>query len=304
MVHFPPGITIDDGQGGTSCQDFCAYHGSYTHGGKSVYYGVIPDQGGPCATGCAGDPDLFKDTCAVASHEMVEATTDPDVNATAWIDATQGEIGDICVGQLGSAAGYTVQLEWSNKLGACVDHGPAVAPMFSLGVTPAAQTVVAGGAATFTVSTTGTAGIAETIAFSVSGLPAGASAAFDRPSAMTGTPVTLTVTTTASATGGATMFSITAAGASSQMASATLTITPAPAMAGGGGDTGGGGGGGGGGGVGGGGASGATGGDGTPAMSTSTGGCELAGSGAADVGFAVLLLAVLLGCTRWRRRAP
>src|SRR5206468_3058149 len=59
MVHFPPGITIDDGQGGTSCNEFCAYHGSYKKAGKSIYYGVIPDQGGPCAMGSAGGSASF-----------------------------------------------------------------------------------------------------------------------------------------------------------------------------------------------------------------------------------------------------
>jgi hypothetical protein len=119
-IHFAPGISIDD-----SCSSFCAYHGSFSHNGRAVYYGVLPDLGGQCAGGCGSNANMIDNLTLVASHELVEATTDADVgnNNLAWYDDNNGEIGDICVGQQGSAAGYAVQKEWSNQAGACIDHG-------------------------------------------------------------------------------------------------------------------------------------------------------------------------------------
>jgi hypothetical protein len=121
-LHFAPGISITMSDGSGSCQVFCAYHNSYTHNGKIVYYSVIPDQGGSCAGGCGSDPSTFNNTCSVSSHELIEAVTDADVaeDNLAWYNDSQGEIGDICNGEQGSVAGYTVQKEWSNSQGSCI----------------------------------------------------------------------------------------------------------------------------------------------------------------------------------------
>src|SRR5262249_34528689 len=52
MIYFPAPITISL-QGALSCQTFCAYHSSFTHGTQLVRYGVIPDvTAGACAMGC------------------------------------------------------------------------------------------------------------------------------------------------------------------------------------------------------------------------------------------------------------
>ncbi|KAJ3330830.1 hypothetical protein HDU76_004748 [Blyttiomyces sp. JEL0837] len=137
-IHFAPGISISlQGQG--SCVYFCAYHYTITitdiasAGTKYFYYGVIPDQGGSCAGGCGSNSVAFNNFCSVASHELVEATTDPAIGVVtgssvsapaAWYDekdgAAGGEIGDICNAQQGTVNGYTVQKEWSNRVGACV----------------------------------------------------------------------------------------------------------------------------------------------------------------------------------------
>jgi hypothetical protein len=37
-----------------------------------------------------------------------------------WYDDSNGEIGDICAWQSKAVGQYTVQMEWSNKLGRCV----------------------------------------------------------------------------------------------------------------------------------------------------------------------------------------
>jgi hypothetical protein len=125
-IHFAPGIDITMSDGSASCQVFCAYHGSFAHGGKNVYYSVNPDQGGACAGGCGNDASTFNNTTSVASHELVEATTDADVgqNNLAWYNDSQGEIGDICNAQQGTTTGngrsYVIQLEFSNAANNCV----------------------------------------------------------------------------------------------------------------------------------------------------------------------------------------
>jgi hypothetical protein len=111
---------------------FCAYHGTYVRNGVNVNYGVIPDQGGGCAGGCGRNAQRVNNMDSVASHELVEAVTDPAVGLAttfaaplAWYDRTNGEIGDICNGQQGTTVGgdgvtYTIQLEFSNAVNNCV----------------------------------------------------------------------------------------------------------------------------------------------------------------------------------------
>lgn len=124
MVHFPAGISITQG-GSRSCVQFCAYHGTFRRNGINVYYGVIPDMSGGCATGCGGST-YFNNTTSVSSHELVEAVTDAAVGLAttfgpplAWYDRTNGEIGDICNGQQGQVGTFTVQLQWSNSQNRC-----------------------------------------------------------------------------------------------------------------------------------------------------------------------------------------
>jgi hypothetical protein len=121
MVHFPPGLSIDD-----SCTTWCAYHSSFMYKNQFAAYGVMPDQGGACDGGCGTAMNLGDNTTMVSSHELVEATTDADVgsNNLAWYDDTNGEIGDICVGNGGTvmtpSGMMTVQREWSNQKNDCI----------------------------------------------------------------------------------------------------------------------------------------------------------------------------------------
>ncbi len=127
MIHFPPGMHITGpGGAGSSCVQFCAYHGTFKTSGKYVFYGVIPDlDHDGCQGGCgAGTPEA--NVSEVSSHEMIEAVTDAAVGLAktagpplAWYDNANGEIGDICNGTTGTANGFTVQLEWSNAQGKC-----------------------------------------------------------------------------------------------------------------------------------------------------------------------------------------
>ena len=129
MIHFAPGIHIEL-QGSKSCQSggFCGYHSAFKTGRRRIAYSVLPDMGdgSGCDTGCRGSTP-FDRVSAVASHELVEATTDPEVGLAsglgaplAWYDANGGEIGDLCVGKTGHVNGYVVQKEWSNVDKKCV----------------------------------------------------------------------------------------------------------------------------------------------------------------------------------------
>jgi cytochrome c peroxidase len=69
---------------------------------------------------------------------------------------------------------------------------------FALGATPSSQTVSAGASTSFTVTISRTAGFADNLTFSVTGLPAAATASFS-PNPTSGNSSTMTVTTTSRA---------------------------------------------------------------------------------------------------------
>ena len=172
MTYFPHGTTITQG-GSQSCVQFCAYHGTFTRSGSSVYYGVIPDlyAGSGCDTGCGSSTNLFNNVTSVTSHEMIEAVTDAEIGLAtqigppiAWYDTNQGEIGDICNGEQGTVAGYTVQKEWDNATSSCIvskstttgDQTPPVATVNS----PTNGTTVSG-TTTITASATDNVGVTK-----------------------------------------------------------------------------------------------------------------------------------------------
>jgi len=134
MVHFPKGLKITMSDGGTvatSCVQFCAYHNGFQpKTGSAIYYGVMPDLDSlACSFGCGSGGSLARITTS-ASHEMIEAITDPiptpgsnPAFPQAWNTSDGQEIGDLCqsnTGKLtGHAATYTIQQEYSNALGGC-----------------------------------------------------------------------------------------------------------------------------------------------------------------------------------------
>jgi hypothetical protein len=68
----------------------------------------MPDLGGACSSGC-GDGAPQDNIIEVSSHELIEAITDGAFGQAtssgpplAWYDETNGEIGDICVGNAGT----------------------------------------------------------------------------------------------------------------------------------------------------------------------------------------------------------
>jgi hypothetical protein len=138
LVYFPPGKTITLGTD-RACVTLCAYHGTFRWNERDVYYAVVPDMssGSGCDQGC-GTGTPFEIATAVASHELAEAITDPEVGLApgvgpplGWYDPVNGEIGDICAGsnavlRVSDRASFVVQKLWSNEHGACVI--PSVTP--------------------------------------------------------------------------------------------------------------------------------------------------------------------------------
>ena len=180
-IFFPHGDTIN--QGGTSscvAGGFGGYHGTIANAGGfgEIYYGVQPDfqAGSGCDFG-VGSGTEFQNEMSVATHELVETTTDPEVGLAAnvaapiaWYDNANGEIGDICNAQEGSIVGadgqtYTVQQMFSNVVSVS-NNGNAgivtcpVSNDFSISANPASVTVAAGASGSSAITTAVVAGSA------------------------------------------------------------------------------------------------------------------------------------------------
>jgi hypothetical protein len=112
FVFLPNGVTVVQGNS-SSCQAFCGYHDSF---GQNIYYAVMPYPG---CSGCTGGSAVFDALTSTTSHELCEAITDP-IPGQGWYDDNNGEIGDICAWKTRTLGSYTIQLEWSNRAGACV----------------------------------------------------------------------------------------------------------------------------------------------------------------------------------------
>jgi hypothetical protein len=128
LLYYPSSSTITL-QGATSCQTFGGYHNSATVGNQQVAYAVVPNCSGISTTGAA-------------SHELVEAATDPNPEVNpAYVQVDEGdfywqlilgggEVGDMCaqfpnVFTTFPPFNYTVQRIWSNK-SANAGHDPCV----------------------------------------------------------------------------------------------------------------------------------------------------------------------------------
>ncbi|HEY0482445.1 MAG TPA: kelch repeat-containing protein [Kofleriaceae bacterium] len=175
-IFFPHGKTITLG-GAASCQVFCAYHGTIANAGGhgEIEYGVHPDfqPGSGCENGCGAAATQFGNYTQVASHELVETMTDPEIGLAtvfgpplAWADLVFSEIGDICNDQNGHVLGsdgvtYDVQTEFSNTLNDCIVTSPFATPLVITapgetchGTTGAGTVTLFGGAGRFTSDVT------------------------------------------------------------------------------------------------------------------------------------------------------
>jgi hypothetical protein len=177
---------------------------------------------------------VFGNYTSVTSHELSEAITDADVGIAttfaaplAWMDMTNGEIGDICNGQQGTYVAngttYTIQLEFSNAANNCVLPPATATPNFSLSASPSSLTVTQGTSGSSTITVNPTGGFTGSVALSASGLPAGVTASFS-PASTTGSS-TLTLTASSTATTGTATVTITGtSGALTHTTTVTLTV--------------------------------------------------------------------------------
>ena len=98
VVYVQPNVAVNLGNGqGTTRQGILGYHGAFAGpNGATIRYVVVPFPGGAARNSSMGTTPRDQLT-AVASHELAEAVTDPDVNfgQLGWYDPALGEIGDI-----------------------------------------------------------------------------------------------------------------------------------------------------------------------------------------------------------------
>ncbi|MFL5376573.1 MAG: pre-peptidase C-terminal domain-containing protein [Myxococcales bacterium] len=107
-------------------------------------------------------------------------------------------------------------------------QGPPPPPDFSVAISPASNTVAAGGTAAYTVTTGALNGSTQSISLSVSGLPAGVTGAFSPATVTAGASSTLTLTAASTAAATTATFTVTGtSGTVSHGASASVTVTAA-----------------------------------------------------------------------------
>ncbi len=133
-VFYPTGTVITNGFE-QSCNQFQGYHGSYPLSASvNVIYAVVPRCPAPPVAGVTDTDQMTGE----ASHEVVEAATDPlpalkaayatvDDNSHAW-EIFGGEIGDLCAGFPDSfytppGFDHLMQRVWSNA-NAAASHDP------------------------------------------------------------------------------------------------------------------------------------------------------------------------------------
>ena len=123
--------------------------------------------------------------------------------------------------------GATGSFNWRTRVGTFkFPNCGTVTNDFSITVSPTSQTVAAGSSTTYTVSTAVTAGAAQTVNLSVSGLPAGVTGTFSPTSVTAGGSSTLTLTVASTVGAGTTSFTITGTGTSAtHNANASVTVT-------------------------------------------------------------------------------
>ncbi|MBP2320776.1 Zn-dependent metalloprotease [Kibdelosporangium banguiense] len=130
----------------------------------------------------------------------------------------------------GSCAEYNATKAAWNAISVPVQSGEATCTPnggndFSIALTPASGSVQPGGSASTTVGTQITAGNAQTVTFSASGLPSGATATFNPGSVQSGASSTLAVATTTSTPAGTYQVTVTGDGADvDHTAQFTLTV--------------------------------------------------------------------------------
>ncbi len=170
----------------------------------------------------------------------------------------------------------TTKNVWNTRVGSFV-----LPNCFAFALTqPDPESVAQGASMTYTITTATTAGAAQSVALSATGLPTGVTATFAPASVQSGGTTQVTLTADASATLGAANYQVVGTGATSMsMATVALTVTPLQTIAdAGGGDAGGSSGG------------------------SKGGGCCGVSGGGSPVGTTILVVGVAFVIARRRRR--
>lgn len=224
---------------------FCGWHSQQTYNNTKIQFAFVgnpaPGGLGTCAPQAnqTVSPNANPGADAMASaiaHELEESVTDPAQNA--WYDSSGNENADKCAWTFGSTytaingskanmqlggKDYLIQQNWVNAGGGYCASSASYGPDFVLAATVGSQTVSQGGVTgNYQVSVIDVKGFASSITFSVSGLPAGATASAIPPSA-TGASFTISTGTAGPGTYSLTVTGI--AGTLVRTASATLLIS-------------------------------------------------------------------------------
>ncbi len=139
ILFIPPGVAVT-ASGQTGCFDFGGYHSAISISGRAkVAYAVVAR-----CPGGFNDESEADSVTAVASHEILEAATDPYywLNDGAWATVDNsalafgllfgGEIADLCLDSVPAVytppdLPYVVQRTWSNAA-ARADQDPCIPP--------------------------------------------------------------------------------------------------------------------------------------------------------------------------------
>src|SRR6185369_7255726 len=111
-VYLPAGMKVTM-SGGASCSTFCGYHGHFNYGGLDIRYAVFPYLN--CSACKLSNLSVADMITIVASHEIREAVTDPQLNA--WYNLYRMAEG-----------GFMVQPEYSNGGGPAPGGGSYPGP--------------------------------------------------------------------------------------------------------------------------------------------------------------------------------
>jgi len=120
-VYLPAGMKVTM-NGGASCSTFCGYHGHFNYGGLDIRYAVFPYLN--CSACKLSNLSVADMMTIVASHEIREAVTDPQLNA--WYDDQGYEADDKCAWHnlyRMAEGGFAVQPEYSNGGGTAPGGG-------------------------------------------------------------------------------------------------------------------------------------------------------------------------------------
>jgi subtilisin-like proprotein convertase family protein len=123
--------------------------------------------------------------------------------------------------------GASGSFNWRTRIGSFKfpSCGTPPANDFSISVSPASQTVNAGSSISYSVTTAVTAGSAQTVTLTVTGLPSGVTGSFSPASVTAGGSSTLTLTAASTASSATATFTVTGTGTSAtHTASAQVTV--------------------------------------------------------------------------------